>query len=98
MKDASPEAAPLGLRAHARRLHVGVRRPHNWLQLARYCVVGASGYVVNLGVYTIALTWLPYRLAFTVAFVVAASTNFASTGGGRSGSTTASPTISTPAS
>jgi dolichol-phosphate mannosyltransferase len=77
MKDASPEAAPPGLKAHARRLHVGVRRPHNWLQLARYCVVGASGYVVNLGVYTVALAWLPYRVAFTVAFIVAASTNFA---------------------
>jgi dolichol-phosphate mannosyltransferase len=76
MKNASSEAAPLGLKAHAQRLNVGVRRPHNWLQLLRFCVVGASGYIVNLGVYWVALHWLPYRLAFTVAFAVAASSNF----------------------
>ena len=46
MKDAPSEAA-LSLKAHARRLHVGLRRPHNWLQLIRYCVVGATGYLVK---------------------------------------------------
>ena len=56
MKDAHSEAAEIGFKAHARRLHVGIRRPHNWLQLARYCVVGASGYVVNLGVYSLLYT------------------------------------------
>jgi dolichol-phosphate mannosyltransferase len=76
MKDAPSEAA-VSLKAHARRLHVGLRRPHNWLQLIRYCVVGATGYLVNLGVYAIAYTELPYRLAFTIAFIVAATSNFA---------------------
>ncbi len=75
MKDAPSEAA-VSLKAHARRLHVGLRRPHNWLQLIRYCVVGATGYLVNLGVYAIAYTELPYRLAFTIAFIVAATSNF----------------------
>ena len=28
-----------------------LRRPGNWLQLAKFCTVGASGYVVNLAVY-----------------------------------------------
>ncbi|MFL6040264.1 MAG: GtrA family protein, partial [Gaiellales bacterium] len=70
------EAAEIGFKAHARRLHVGIRRPHNWLQLVRYCLVGASGYVVNLGVYSLLYTELSYRIAFTIAFVVAASSNF----------------------
>ena len=75
MKDARSEAAEIGFKAHARRLHVGIRRPHNWLQLVRYCLVGASGYVVNLGVYSLLYTELSYRIAFTIAFVVAASSN-----------------------
>ena len=29
-----------------------LRRPHNWIQLAKFGIVGASGYVVNLAVYT----------------------------------------------
>ena len=28
-----------------------LRRPHNWIQLAKFSVVGATGYVVNLAVY-----------------------------------------------
>ena len=76
MKDARSEAAEIGFKAHARRLHVAIRRPHNWLQLVRYCLVGASGYVVNLGVYSLLYTELSYRIAFTIAFVVAASSNF----------------------
>ena len=32
-----------------------LRRPANWIQLAKFGVVGASGYVVNLGVYTLLL-------------------------------------------
>ena len=33
-------------------------RRHNWLQLLRFCVVGASGYVVNLAVYLLLLRGL----------------------------------------
>jgi putative flippase GtrA len=76
MKDVRSEAADIGFKAHARRLHVGVRRPNNWLELVRYCLVGASGYVVNLGVYSLLYTELSYRMAFTIAFIVAASSNF----------------------
>ena len=39
---------------HARVRH-GLRKPHNWVQLVKFCVVGGSGYVVNLIVFTIAL-------------------------------------------
>jgi putative flippase GtrA len=76
MKDARAEAADIGLRGHARRFHIGLRRPDNWLELFRYCTVGASGYIVNLVVFKIALDYLPYLAAFTVAFVIAATSNF----------------------
>jgi len=29
-----------------------LRRRHNWVQLAKFSAVGASGYVINLVVYT----------------------------------------------
>ena len=29
-----------------------LRHPHNWVQLAKFSVVGLSGYVINLVVYT----------------------------------------------
>ena len=32
-----------------------LRRPANWIQLMHFCAVGASGYVVNLAVYTLLL-------------------------------------------
>ena len=33
----------------------GYGGPHNWLELFRYCTVGASGYIVNLVVFKIVL-------------------------------------------
>ena len=43
----------------------------------RFCLVGASGYVVNLAVYSALLTaGLHFQIAATVAFVVAASSNY----------------------
>ena len=30
-------------------------RPHNWVQLAKFCAVGATGYAINLVVYTLLL-------------------------------------------
>ena len=34
------------------RVFRALRAPHNWVQLAKFCAVGASGYVINLAVYT----------------------------------------------
>jgi putative flippase GtrA len=42
----------------------------------RYCIVGGSGYFVNAGVFWAATTTLPYPVAFALAFVVAATSNF----------------------
>jgi dolichol-phosphate mannosyltransferase len=65
------------LRAHTRVRH-GLRRPHNWYQLVKFCVVGGSGYVVNLCVFTacVALLDMHHLAAATVAFVVAVANNF----------------------
>jgi dolichol-phosphate mannosyltransferase len=55
-----------------------LRTPHNWVQLAKFCVVGASGYVVNLAVYTALLKWagLHYLAAAVVSFLVAVANNY----------------------
>jgi dolichol-phosphate mannosyltransferase len=56
-----------------------LRRRHNWIQLAKFGVVGASGYVVNLAVYALLLkqAHLHYLLAATGSFLVAATNNYA---------------------
>jgi putative flippase GtrA len=54
------------------------RRGSHWAQAGRFSAVGASGYVVNLAVYSLALTAnIEYRAAATVAFAVALANNFA---------------------
>ena len=64
-------------RLHARVRH-GVRRPHNWIQLGKFLVVGLSGYVVNLAVFTFSLKVLAVHhiAAATIAFAVAVLNNF----------------------
>jgi putative flippase GtrA len=53
-------------------------RWHNWLQLAKFCAVGATGYLVNLGVYTLLLNGagVHYLLAATGSFLVAVTNNY----------------------
>ena len=67
--------APPRLRA---RMQAGVRTPANWLELVRFGIVGASGYVVNLLVFSLVLHGggAHYRVAATAAFVVAVANNF----------------------
>jgi dolichol-phosphate mannosyltransferase len=50
----------------------------DWLQAVRFCVVGASGYVVNLVVFALLVTTvdLHHAVAATAAFVVAVTNNF----------------------
>jgi dolichol-phosphate mannosyltransferase len=52
-----------------------LRRPANWLQLAKFCTVGASGYVVNLVVYAL-LLGLGAHVAAAISFVVSAANNY----------------------
>ena len=64
---------------HARRLRAGLRKPSNWFQLIRFAAVGASGYVVNLAVFTLLVhaAGVDYKLAAVAAFAVALTNNFA---------------------
>jgi putative flippase GtrA len=73
--DQRDAAVDTGLRARATH---ALRQRHNWEQLAKFCVVGASGYVVNLLVYTALLDGadLHYRLAATGSFLVAVTNNY----------------------
>ena len=52
-----------------------LRQPANWVQLLKFGVVGASGYVVNLVVYA-ALLGIGAHKAAAVSFVVAAANNY----------------------
>jgi putative flippase GtrA len=68
--------SPVGLRARAVR---ALRHPQNWVELVKFCVVGLSGYVVNLAVYTALLdgAGLHYLPAAACSFVVAVTNNYA---------------------
>ena len=60
------------------RLRHGMRRADNWLQLIKFCAVGASGYVVNLCVFALCVSVLDlhHLVAATAAFAVAVLNNF----------------------
>jgi putative flippase GtrA len=56
---------------------VALKRPANWLQLAKFCTVGASGYVVNLAVYaTLLAVGVHYLPAAVCSFLVAVTNNY----------------------
>ena len=62
----------------AARAGRALRRPQNWIELLKFSVVGASGYVVNLAVYVALLdgVGLHYLPAAVCSFVVAVSNNY----------------------
>lgn len=62
----------------ATRAGRALRRPHNWIQLAKFATVGASGYAVNLAVYVTLLegAGLHYLAAAACSFVVAVANNY----------------------
>ncbi|HKG02299.1 MAG TPA: GtrA family protein [Conexibacter sp.] len=74
MRDEAPAVA---LPLH-RRVRHGMRHPANWLQLVRFAFVGASGYVVNLAVFTtcVHVLGVDYRVAPVLAFLVGVANNF----------------------
>ena len=61
-----------------RRVHLGTRKPDNWVQLVKFGLVGGSGYVVNLVVFALLseLAGLHHIPAAVGAFCVAVSNNF----------------------
>jgi dolichol-phosphate mannosyltransferase len=72
-----PARPPAPIKLHVRVRH-GVRQTHNWLQFVRFGAVGATGYVVNLGVFALCVHALgvDYRVSAVVAWVVSVLNNF----------------------
>jgi putative flippase GtrA len=62
----------------ALRVHLGTRKPANWLQLFKFGVVGATGYVINLAVFALLNQALEVHHipAAVGAFCVAVANNF----------------------
>ncbi|HEU5009327.1 MAG TPA: GtrA family protein [Gaiellaceae bacterium] len=60
------------------RVRAGMRKRKNWEQLAKFCLVGVSGYAVNLAVYTVLLdaAGLHYISAAVGSFLVAVTNNY----------------------
>lgn len=71
----------VGVAAALARTRVGraLRRSHNWIQLAKFGTVGASGYVVNLLVFSalVLRVDLDHRLAAVGSWLVAVTNNYA---------------------
>jgi dolichol-phosphate mannosyltransferase len=60
------------------RVRAGMRKWKNWRQLAKFCIVGGSGYVVNLCVFFVGFELLDmhHLAAATIAFVAGVTNNF----------------------
>jgi putative flippase GtrA len=72
-----PAAAIPPITSVRERARTALRRPHNWVQLAKFCTVGALGYAVNLAVYsTLIEAGLHYNLAAACSFLVAVTNNY----------------------
>jgi putative flippase GtrA len=73
-----PEASTSRAGALTDALALALLRPANWLQLAKFCAVGASGYVVNLAVYAalVHAAGMHYLLAAVCSFLVAVTNNY----------------------
>src|SRR3954468_23153989 len=66
-RDASARAADWTW-ALIRRIHLGTRKPENWVQVFKFGVVGGTGYVVNLIVFALLIQELGvYHLLAAVA-------------------------------
>jgi dolichol-phosphate mannosyltransferase len=62
----------------ATRIGAGAKKPHNWLQLFKFGVVGGSGYLINLAVFALLAGPLGahHVIAAIGAFAVAVTNNF----------------------
>jgi putative flippase GtrA len=73
-----PSAARFPARHSRARWGAALRRRGNWEQLVKFCVVGATGYAVNLLVYTLLVKGLEvhYIPAAACSFLVAVTNNY----------------------
>jgi len=72
------ERSSIATTALSARSRAALRRPHNWVQLGKFCGVGATGYAINLAVYTALLraAGLHYLAAAACSFLVAVANNY----------------------
>ena len=61
-----------------RRIHLGTRKPENWIQLFKFGLVGASWNVINLAVFALLdqALGVHHLLAAVLSFCVAVTNNF----------------------
>jgi dolichol-phosphate mannosyltransferase len=75
-----PPSSTAAVAAAPERSRAGraIRAPHNWLQLAKFCAVGATGYAVNLVVYSLLFKGfgVHYLAAAVWSFLVAVTNNY----------------------
>jgi putative flippase GtrA len=73
-----PSSAEVSVRISRGRVNAALRRRRNWEQLLKFCVVGATGYAVNLAVYAFLVRGLDvhYIPAAILSFLVAVTNNY----------------------
>ena len=78
MERSSSSAVALTTALARSRAGRALARPQNWIQLAKFCAVGAAGYVVNLAVYAMLykVAGVHYLLAAVGSFLVAVTNNY----------------------
>jgi putative flippase GtrA len=60
------------------RARAGMVKPANWFQGLRFALVGASGYLLNLGIFAVCLhlIGIDYRISSVLAYVLSGISNF----------------------
>ncbi len=78
MEPPGAETPPVATGLSRARVNRSLRDRENWEQLVKFCLVGASGYAVNLAIYAVLVKALDvhYVPAAIVSFLVAASSNY----------------------
>jgi dolichol-phosphate mannosyltransferase len=73
-----PPQADVSVPLTRSRVSAALRRRGNWEQLVKFCVVGASGYAVNLAVFSLLVLGLGvhYVPAAICSFLVAVTNNY----------------------
>ena len=72
------ESAEAKLGPTRARINAALRRRRNWEQLLKFCLVGATGYAVNLAVFVLLVNGLDvhYIPAAICSFLVAVTNNY----------------------
>ena len=78
MERSSSTAAAAATALARTRAGRALQRADNWIALAKFCTVGATGYLINLSVYTALFKGfgLNYLAAATCSFLVAVTNNY----------------------